>query len=739
MSYNTINNRDYRTSLKTINFSYLNAGRSADALTELHKSRPRDIIYFISEVALRDNYPIPLEGYYSIYAEPEASSTTIRTCAYFKESASDCLESFTCHPDYVTVKLIDHWSLTACYVDPQSEILVTLLKPLTDRQMILGDFNAKNQSWFDLRPNDYSMSMKRGLCLHKWAKKYQLVERGPREPTRYQHGFQPSKLDLMWTTRHPMNFLNFDYSPTTESDHCVIAARLRLIRNPRANLNPSPNYKKIDTKKIREVFEQNAPPHTATQLDNYLKLAVGTIPLTSKNPIHRLPPELLATRRDLRHAMKTRWGSQRYNDLRRQYRNDLANHINNRIENTLDSARDPEFYQFCKRGQPSKPVPALSFRGQTYSGHQRIAQCLAEYHGANNPVPARITPSPDIPPVTPAEVSAGLSKAPPTSANGPDNVNLEILRILQSCHPTCLSDIYTRILREGKHPRSWKLATVVPIPKANKPSYTVPKSWRSIHLLNVVSKTLERIVLARLQLKDSPDDPTPPMGPTQFGSRESRGTSDAMQCLTGWLENAHSKNHYFSLIATDIEGGFDKVLPSHLNDSDLDPLYIPWIQHWTSNREIKFRHNNRFDLKTYTINNGIPQGSPLSPFLFGAYIKKVMKPRMTSSDSSSTLVISYVDDVLICVSSSDQSSVQQICNNIWADIQKDASDINMSFAENKTKTWHDRLDSWGIGTVHPRLRFLGYWIETPPPLPTTTASNLRTPPITLDDESQLCF
>ena len=39
----------------------------------------------------------------------------------------------------------------------------------------------------------------------------------------------------------------------------------------------------------------------------------------------------------------------------------------------------------------------------------------------------------------------------------------------------------------------------------------------------------------------------------------------------------------------------------------------------------------------------------------------------------------------------------------------------MSFAENKTKTWHDRLDSWGIGTVHPKLRFLGYWLETPTP------------------------
>ena len=39
----------------------------------------------------------------------------------------------------------------------------------------------------------------------------------------------------------------------------------------------------------------------------------------------------------------------------------------------------------------------------------------------------------------------------------------------------------------------------------------------------------------------------------------------------------------------------------------------------------------------------------------------------------------------------------------------------MSLAENKTKTIHDRLEDWGIGTTVNKLRFLGYWLETPPP------------------------
>ena len=39
----------------------------------------------------------------------------------------------------------------------------------------------------------------------------------------------------------------------------------------------------------------------------------------------------------------------------------------------------------------------------------------------------------------------------------------------------------------------------------------------------------------------------------------------------------------------------------------------------------------------------------------------------------------------------------------------------MSFSENKTKTWHDRIESLGIGPVQPKLRFLGYLLETPSP------------------------
>ena len=92
-----------------------------------------------------------------------------------------------------------------------------------------------------------------------------------------------------------------------------------------------------------------------------------------------------------------------------------------------------------------------------------------------------------------------------------------------------------------------------------------------------------------------------------------------------------------------------------------------------------------------------------------------MDPQLFTSPDSTRLVISYVDDVLICVSADSRKSVETLARSTWATLNAEANRVGMSFAENKTKTLHDRSEDWGIGASVTKLRFLGYWIETPPP------------------------
>ena len=87
---------------------------------------------------------------------------------------------------------------------------------------------------------------------------------------------------------------------------------------------------------------------------------------------------------------------------------------------------------------------------------------------------------------------------------------------------------------------------------------------------------------------------------------------------------------------------------------------------------MRMRINRGTDQEVYTTNQGIPQGSPLSPYLFCAHITKVMKDRITDTGSSTTMVISYVDDTAICVSAKDKQELEGIARKIWEDLKQEA-------------------------------------------------------------------
>ena len=71
---------------------------------------------------------------------------------------------------------------------------------------------------------------------------------------------------------------------------------------------------------------------------------------------------------------------------------------------------------------------------------------------------------------------------------------------------------------EGKLPTRWKMAKIIPIPKKDKTN-------RPISLLPVISKVMERLVLARVKWSAQP------INPYSLGFRSGIGTSDAIATL----------------------------------------------------------------------------------------------------------------------------------------------------------------------------------------------------------------
>ena len=86
-------------------------------------------------------------------------------------------------------------------------------------------------------------------------------------------------------------------------------------------------------------------------------------------------------------------------------------------------------------------------------------------------------------------------------------------------------------MKLGYHPKIWKEAIIMVIPKPNKPDYTKPRAYRPISLLKVTSKVLETIVQIRTTALINNLLP-----PEQFGGRKGYSATDAVLDIVQKIE-----------------------------------------------------------------------------------------------------------------------------------------------------------------------------------------------------------
>ena len=124
--------------------------------------------------------------------------------------------------------------------------------------------------------------------------------------------------------------------------------------------------------------------------------------------------------------------------------------------------------------------------------------------------------------ITVEDTEEALQNVRINKAVGPDGISPWILKDFAKILSKPLAAIFNSSLREGRIPKLWTSATVVPIPKRRPPT-SIEKDLRPISLTPIVAKVFECLVLRWVDTFLYPV-----VDPNQYGSLPGTCTTDAL-------------------------------------------------------------------------------------------------------------------------------------------------------------------------------------------------------------------
>ena len=233
----------------------------------------------------------------------------------------------------------------------------------------------------------------------------------------------------------------------------------------------------------------------------------------------------------------------------------------------------------------------------------------------------------DWPPFSALELTNTLASCSSRSSPGPDHITWVHLKVVLESHKAIqiLLDLANACIQVGYWPKHFKDSISVIIPKPGNPSYSTPRLFRPIVLLNTIGKLIKKMISNCLQFDMIKFDL---VHPNQVGGVCQHSTEDARLFLTHLVHTGWAKEKKTSVVAFDIPQFF----PS-LNYAML--LAILQIQGFLSIMTKFFASYLVDQFTAYMWGSfcsgprqadiGVGQGSALSPVLSALYIALVIK------------------------------------------------------------------------------------------------------------------
>ncbi len=221
--------------------------------------------------------------------------------------------------------------------------------------------------------------------------------------------------------------------------------------------------------------------------------------------------------------------------------------------------------------------------------------------------------------VVQSEVKSAISRLSNNKAIGPDGIAAEHLKFAGSKLIELLSICYTGMLIHGYLPDTLMTTHLIPVLKNKMGDVTDVANYRPIAIASVLSKTLEKILLTRLEDYLYTSD-------LQFGFKKGHSTDMAIYALKEIVSYYKEHDSPVFICFLDASKAFDRINHWCLFKKLLDrkvPVYIVRILLvWYRNQLVNIKWNKELS-SDFTVTNGVKQGGIISPYLFNIYLDEL--------------------------------------------------------------------------------------------------------------------
>jgi len=222
--------------------------------------------------------------------------------------------------------------------------------------------------------------------------------------------------------------------------------------------------------------------------------------------------------------------------------------------------------------------------------------------------------------ITDEDIRLALFDQSVKKAPGPDRLGFKAMRLLWDRDAPRIIVIVKGTFRLGIHPRFWKEAKGVVLPKPNKPDYGVAKSYRVITLLNCLGKVVEKVAANAIAEEC---ERSQLLHDGQFGCRKRRSAIDAVGRLMKRVEEAWGRGNTAAVLLMDVMGAFPHVakgnLMKRMEEMGFEADLVRWVENFMEERKVIMSMDGR-EGDIMDVETGVPQGSPVSPVVFVIYL-----------------------------------------------------------------------------------------------------------------------